>query len=128
MIETLQSTTSLVGTGLITSPTSTSASGVKKVKNPETKEEEWDINAFRVGTGLAVSTTSTAAPTIQELEYQRVINDVRSEMAIVECASDVEKSAVLAELDQMIELSSMFEEEATDTLGEYADAKKPYTR
>lgn len=128
MIETLQTATAVAATGLVTSPTSTSASGVKKVQNPQTKQEEWDISGFKVGTGLAVSTTFTAAPTLQEFEYQRVINDVRSEMAIVECATDEERYAALAELDRKIELSSMFEEAATDTLGEYADAKKPYTK
>lgn len=128
MLETLNTTTTVAGTGLIASPTTTSASGVKKVKNPETKEEEWDLSGFKFGTGLTAATTTTVVPTIQDMEYQRVINDARSEMAIVECATEEEQFAALRELDKMLELSTMFEDEATDTLGEYGDAKKPYTK
>lgn len=127
MLETLNTTTMVVGTGLIASPTTTSFSGAKKVTNPETKKEEWDLNGFKMSTGTVAASTTTFAPTIQDMEYQRVINEARSEMAIVEFASDEELARSLEQLE-MLELSAMFEEEATNTLGEYGDAKKPYTK
>ncbi len=120
----LHSTTTLVETAMLTTPTSTTFSGIG-VNEDGTA---YVNNKARVGTGIVASSAITTLPTIQDWDHQRVINNVQSEMAIIEVASEEDLRLGVAELDKMLDAASLLDERGTDTISESGYAKKPYTK
>ncbi len=116
------------GAATLASPTTTSVKGIKTIDGPD-GGSSLDIDTFKCTTAVAASTTTTMAPTYQDWSYQQTLNNVRNEAAIVECLSDEELASAIAIIEgKEFELSQMFEDEATTSMDEYADSKKPYTK
>lgn len=124
----LSSITYAAGAAVLASPTTTSARGIQTVDGKD-GGSVLDIDTLKSTTAVAASTTTTIAPTYQDWSYQQTLDSVRNEAAIVECLSDEELASAIAVIEgKEFELTQMFEEESTSTLGEYADSKKPYTK
>ena len=116
------------GAALLASPTTTSVKGIKTIDG-EGDGSALDIDTLKSTTAVAASTTTTLAPTYQDWSYQQTLESVRNEAAIVECLSDEELASAVAMIEgKEFELSQMFEDEASSSLGEYKDSKKPYTK
>lgn len=128
-MEILQSTTLVTGYGLLASPTTTSTSAIKPIKDKEGNVVALDANVFKTTIGATASTTTTAAPILQDMSYQQTLDNIHNQMAIVESLSDEELARMTEQLDQReAELSLMFEEQAESILGENVEGKKPYTK
>lgn len=126
---TLQSSTLVTGYGLLASPTTTSISAIKPVKDKKGNVVALDANVFKTTIGATASTTTTAAPILQDMSYQQTLDDIRNQIAIVESLSDEELARMSEQLElKEAELSLMFEEQAESSLGENVEGKKPYTK
>lgn len=125
MLETLQTSTMVTGYGLLATPTTTTVSGIKKVKDEEGNTVALDASVFKTTLGTSVSAATTATGVGQDLSYQKTISEVRSAQSYVESMSDEE----LANLEAMLaEKELEFTEDSQVSLDEVKSDTKVYVR
>ena len=122
----LDSTTSAVGVGMLASPTiSTTTNCIHFNKDDDAAIEGLSIKPKGSIIPTSVATGTTATGLYQEYSYSQVLEAARNTQAYVESLDDQK----LAELSEMLEEKALdFELSDENSLGEYPEGQKPYTK